>query len=188
MSEEINIIRYGLTLSVICLITASALSIVYATTKPKIDENRDAEIWKSLKAVLPAGEEFREESTGKRPYYRALAGGKTVGYAFIVRGEGYSSTIETLVGVDPKGKITGVRVVSQQETPGLGARITEVKPGEESPWFTRQFKGKRFNQLGLRTEGGEIDAITGATVSSAAVAESVEKGVSEFMEKIEDER
>jgi electron transport complex protein RnfG len=70
--------------------------------------------------------------------------------------------------------------LSQQETPGLGARIVEVRPGGEKPWFTSQFEGKSGDELRLKKDGGGIDAITGATISSRAVAGGVYNAAGEL--------
>ena len=78
-----------------------------------------------------------------------------------------------MVGVDTTGAIVGVQVLSQQETPGLGARIEEVKYGEKDPWFQRQFVGKSAASVAVDKDGGEIQSVTGATISSRALSKSV---------------
>jgi electron transport complex protein RnfG len=101
------------------------------------------------------------------------------GYAFIAKGEGFASTIQTLVGVGVNGKIVGTKVIFQEETPGYGDRILEVKEGEKSPWFTSQFMGKS-GTVALKADGGAIDAITGATISSKAVTSSIDAGLKQL--------
>jgi electron transport complex protein RnfG len=66
----------------------------------------------------------------------------------------------------PNGTISGVNIIRQSETPGLGTRIAE-------PEFTNQFSGKRIEDVRLRQDGGVIDAITGATISSRAITDIV---------------
>ena len=85
-----------------------------------------------------------------------------------------------LVGIDLKGKIVGINVTSQNETPGLGARVTETKPGEDRSWFLKQFEGKSASSLSLNN----IDAITAATITSEAVINGVREQVTEFLSKI----
>ena len=64
-------------------------------------------------------------------------------------------------------------MLSQVETPGLGTKVEEVKYGEDDPWFTRQFLGKTANAVAVDKDGGDIQSITGATISSRALAKSV---------------
>lgn len=103
---------------------------------------------------------------------------------------GYSSNIQSMVGMKSDGTITGVRIISQKETPGLGAKIVEVASGKTiykaitqlfsgekeekkgiSPYFTEQFKGLKLRRMNLSDSG--IQAITGATISSKAVVDSI---------------
>jgi electron transport complex protein RnfG len=93
-------------------------------------------------------------------------GGEEIGYAFIATGTGYGGTIKTMVGMYKNSTISGVNIISQSETPGLGTQIAE-------PDFTNQFSGKRVEEVRLRRDGGVIDAITGATISSRAITDIV---------------
>ena len=104
---------------------------------------------------------------------------EVVGYALSAFGKGYSSEIETLVGIDTSGVVCGIKILSQTETPGLGTKIVEKRYGETSPWFQQQFINKSYNQLYLKKDKptGTIDAITGATISSVAVTSSVQQAV-----------
>jgi Na+-translocating ferredoxin:NAD+ oxidoreductase RnfG subunit len=109
-------------------------------------------------------------------------------------GKGYSSTIETIVGVTTGGSICGIKIVSQKETPGLGAKVQEVASRNTlwavlsgsavdetgaRPWFEEQYDGLGVEDLRVvksRSEDGVL-AITGATISSEAVTGSVGKGL-----------
>jgi len=75
-----------------------------------------------------------------------------------------------LIGISD-GKILGVHILEHLETPGLGARSTEVRPDEDEPWFLRQFKG--LDSVALKKDGGNIDAITAATITSRAITDAV---------------
>ncbi|MCK9430277.1 MAG: FMN-binding protein, partial [Candidatus Omnitrophica bacterium] len=94
---------------------------------------------------------------------------------FKASGKGYSSVIETLAGILPDGKINAIKVVSLNETPGLGMRVTEDS-------FTSQFN----NQDALNLSG--VQAIAGATISSRAVVDSVVKRAQELKELIKNEK
>ena len=90
-----------------------------------------------------------------------------------------------MVGVDNSMTLTGIKIAFQQETPGLGTRVEEVKSGSKSPWFQDQFKGKKLDQLQVvrgKTDD-MIEAITGATISSRAVTKSVREAVQSLSEK-----
>ena len=173
--------KFGLTLGVICLVATLVLAITYEVTKPKIDEQLRLEEKESLEIIAPAADFFNEKSVGGIEYFEAMKGDTIVGYCIRVMGSGYGGYIRMLVGVDPNGVITGVEVLEQYETPGLGAKIDETKPGEKDPWFLRQFKGKPAATLAVKKN---IDAITGATISSKAVTDAVRKTVAEFLAKV----
>ncbi len=107
------------------------------------------------------------------------------GYIFVTRGNGYSSTIETMVGVDMYGKIRNAKILFQQETPGLGAKVEEIRYRETESWFTKQFKGKTVtDDIRVIKDGGNIDAVTGATISSRAVTNSINSGLVELEKTI----
>ena len=99
------------------------------------------------------------------------------GYILSVIGKGYQSDIETMVGLNPEGKIVAIKILSQLETPGLGTRLEEINAGEDKPWFQVQFSGKKLNQLMVDKDGGPIDSITGATISCRAVTLSIKKAM-----------
>jgi electron transport complex protein RnfG len=91
--------------------------------------------------------------------------------------------IRLLAGVDVNGLLTGVTVLEHRETPGLGAQIAHIAYGESEPAFLAQFKGKTADGLVLgKAEGqGSVQAITGATISSQAVLNSVREGLEAFL-------
>ncbi len=177
-----EIIKYGGLLLVITGVAAGLLAYVDSFTKPKIDQQKRAEEEAALDWVLPQAKEgvivpcLVEE---KLLYYMGYAHKDTtvlVGYAFLAIGRGYAGDIETMVGVDTSGVITGIKILSQKETPGFGSRIVEIRPEGEEPWFQCQFRGKKANQVAVEKDRGEINSITGATISSRAVANSIREG------------
>ena len=179
-----DILKLAGALALITVLAAGALSRVYLMTRDRIAEVERQRELNAMKAALPAASAFEPDTTGEGfVYYRGFAGeskaGEPVGYVALALGKGYSSTIRTMVGVSPDLEITGIKVASQQETPGLGTRIEEVRRGEEEAWFQSQFKGKTETTVKLLRGGGPqgIEAITGATISSRAVALSVRETV-----------
>lgn len=166
-----EMIRYGLVLSIICIVAAGLLAGVNSLTKGRILEQARAEEEASLKEVIPEGVSFEAiKSDSDTLYYKAYDQSKKfIGIAFKASGKGYSSTIETMVGMLKDGTITAIKVLSQNETPGLGARVS----GSD---FTGQFKDKK--------DLSEVVAITGATISSKAVIDAVQKKAEELKELI----
>jgi len=170
-----EMVRYGSVLAIICIVAAGLLAGVNSLTKDKILQQAQAEEDASLKEVMPAGASFEAIKSGSEIlYYKVYDKSKKyIGIAFKSSGKGYSSIIETMVGMFKDGTITAIKVLSQNETPGLGARVSE-------PDFTGQFKDKK--------DLNEVEAITGATISSKAVMDSVQKKAGELKELIKNER
>lgn len=176
-----QLVRFGLILAAICLTATLVLAVTYEMTKPKIDEVLRQEEQEALKIIMPAADSFTEKTMDGIDYFEALKEKTVVGYCIKVVGTGYSGFIRMIVGIDPNGIIKGVEVLEHQETPGLGAKIAEILPGEKEPHFLKQFKGKPARTVTVKKD---IDAITGATISSAAVTDAINKTVGEFLEKV----
>ncbi|MBM3252977.1 MAG: RnfABCDGE type electron transport complex subunit G [Candidatus Omnitrophica bacterium] len=170
-------IKFGVILMAICFIASLVLALVYQITQPVIASQRSREELALLKEVLPTANKFKVITNQGEEYFEGSNRGRTVGYIIRANSRGYSGDIKILVGIAIDGKIKGVQVLEHTETPGLGARITEVKSGEKHPWFLEQFKEKRIEELNFKN----VQAITGATVSSKAVLEGVKKEAEEFL-------
>lgn len=200
-----NFIRLVVTLTAIAALASFGLSAVYNATKDitaeyKLREEASARI-EALACEPDAFFEKTETETvvDGHPFsyftaYRDDSREELVGYSFTAYGKGYSSTVETIVGVDRSGKICSVKITSQKETPGLGSKVEEVasqnmlwdvlagRAEDESgvkPWFQKQFEGLSATDLRVVKTSGEpgIAAITGATISSEAVTGSVRRGL-----------
>jgi electron transport complex protein RnfG len=146
---------------------------VNSVTKQKILVQALAEENSSLKEVVPLAANFEPVmSADEVSYYKATdKDNKFIGVAFKASGKGYSSLIETMVGMSMTGEIIAIKVLSQSETPGLGAKVAENQ-------FCDQFSGK--NALGLNG----VEAITGATISSKAVINSINSKAEEVLKLI----
>jgi len=183
-------IKYGLILTIICFAASGLLVCINLLTAPRIEVQIAEERNAAFKEVLIEAKRFEPvEKNGEAVYYRGLdKNGKVLGVVFTAQGKGYSSAIETVVGMLIDGTITGIKIVNHNETPGLGSRIAEFKDdttlwdvigGKKQkralkPWFQEQFSGKKTDQL------GEVQAITGATISSEAVIKSVQEKAREI--------
>lgn len=110
--------------------------------------------------------------------YILYADGDKIGYAFLAVGSGYGGEISILVGLEDAETIKGIIIVSHQESPGIGSMITESD-------FTDKFVGLNIDDVALRQEGGQIDGITGATISSKAVIDAVRETAMEKVRLIE---
>lgn len=192
-----NILKFALVLFIVNLVAASVLAGVYYITKPKIELQEKLLREEALTKVMPESVGNRlepVEDDGKISYWKVFKGSdkRVRGYVFIAKKYGYSSVIETMVGMKTNGVVTGVRIINQNETPGLGAKIIEIASNrtvlkaikeifskrkkaqrELAPYFTEQFTDRNIKKIDI----SNIDAITGATISSKAVVDSIkEKG------------
>lgn len=181
-----DIFKLGGILLLYTAIAGAALSMVNSITKPRIELQKKLVLERALTTILPAANKNAifhviEDDVEYYKGYAAVDTTDLVGYALIARGPGYSSTIETMVGVDTTGKIIGTTIMHQVETPGLGTKIEEIRYGDTKPWFQAQFWGRTWLELAVDKDGGEIMSITGATISSRAVTNSIK----ESLKKIE---
>ncbi len=150
-------------LSIIVFISVSLLIFISNITKEKIAAERDAQIVEQLKLLFPEMQDFKYD---KNDYYKIYSSNQIIGYAFTTKGKGYGGDINILVGIDSSFMVKGINIISNTETPGLGTKITES-------FFIDQFKGLSLEEINLSKNGGKVDAITGATISSKAVVDAV---------------
>lgn len=173
-----EILKYALILFIITAVSAALLAGVNMTTEGKIAENAEKAEQEALVQVMSGAEEFEalDESIcaeyGALAVYTAKSGGETIGYCIKTAQNGYGGEIVSMIGVDNDGKVTGVSIISHSETPGLGANLTKES-------FREQFigKGKIGNVVKAGAKENEINAISGATISSKALTASVNSAV-----------
>ncbi|MDR1453138.1 MAG: FMN-binding protein [Candidatus Margulisbacteria bacterium] len=167
MSRLIKLIlKYGLILAVFCGISGWLLSLVYEYTAPLKALNQEKAKFAGQQKLFP---ELAKVVEGE--VYDAS--GVLLGYILPVRTRGYSSDIELLVGVDPAYQISGLQVLAQAETPGLGTRITEKS-------FANSLRGRATDNLRHKKDGGAHDGITGATITSRAVFDGIRREIESF--------
>ncbi len=166
-----EMIRYGFILALICSVAAGFLAGTNALTRPLILRQAQASEEASLKAVMPQGEVFKPvKKEGELLYYNVYnKQNQFIGVVFKAAGKGYSSSVETIAGMLKDGTMTAIKVLAQNETPGLGVKVIE-------PNFIGQFSNKK--------DLSNIQAIAGATISSRAVIDSVKKKKIEIEELI----
>lgn len=151
-------------LTLTCLVWGILLGVVYRITRPRIEEAERMEMEKKLQEIFPACR-FEKENG----YFSAILDNQIVGKVVLVSTKGYGGEMKVLVGVNLDGTVKGVRILSHNETRGIGSKIQEQG-------FLSQFEGKRLDQLYFSPEG-EIEAITGATISSRAVLTAVREAL-----------
>lgn len=156
-------------LVITCVVWGALLGFIHGATEEKIEEAERTELYRTLSEIFP-GAQFSEEDG----HYACLENGGVVGYAMVVEERGFGGKMKVVVGISEEGKVVGVRVVSHSETPGLGSKITEEE-------FLAQFGGKRLEEILLKKDGGEIEGVTGATISSRAVVRAVRSGLENLL-------
>ena len=161
------VLRLALTLLAITGVVAVCLAGVNMITGPAIDALNAAKTQEAIQAVLPGGGEevdFPETNLVSKVY------ASDSGYAVEVTPGGFDNTITMMVGVDTEGKVLGISVISHTETAGLGAVAAAGTPAGEA--FRGQFAGMS-GALSVTKDGGEVQAITGATITSRAICVGV---------------
>lgn len=174
-------------LAVISMVAAGLLSMVYQSTSVIIEENAARALESSVFEVLagtttvniiranpdelgvddPKTMKEKEQKT-TLIYQGEDEQGKIIGYAFVGEGNGYGGVVKVLVGVgESSNEILAIKVLEHTETPGLGSKVEDAS-------FRNQFVGKTASDA-FRL-GQDLDSISGATVSSQAVAEAVRQG------------
>ncbi len=182
-----ELIQMVLVLTIVTSVCAGGLAAVKLVTKEQIDYQQIKFIKEpALKKILTdydndpisdrlqivTGKDARGRDV-KTTFFLAKKGGDVTSLAFEAGGSGYGGPIGVMIAIDPKGGIVqAVAVTTQSETPGLGSKIVD------DPDFPSQFSKKPVSaNFNLAAAGGEIQAISGATVSSSGVSTAVSRGV-----------
>ena len=182
------IITLTVTLFVTCVIVAGLLGLVNQVTAPNIAAINKEKTETAMKAVVadPEGSTFSDalEITEEMnaaasaaggsvtEAYEVQVGGAAAGYAIKVVASGSQGNIEMMVGVDAEGTVTGVSVVDSSETAGIGTKVTENEPLPSGVGVLEQFIGKSAAD-GTLAVGTNVEAITGATVSTRGITTGV---------------
>lgn len=169
-----------IALFVITAVAGLALSAVYSVTKEPIAISQKAKINNAIKMVVPEFETISDTvlmpENGKDSIriHRLLKGTEKSGVAVeTYTDNGFSGRFTLMVGFTPDGAISNIEVLEHKETPGLGTKMA-------LPAFKDQFKGLKLSelpgeQLKVKKDGGSVDAITAATISSRAFCDAVNR-------------
>ncbi|MDD5923170.1 MAG: RnfABCDGE type electron transport complex subunit G [Clostridia bacterium] len=171
-----NVLFPVLSLVVICCVVSALLAVTNAVTKSRIEQN-EAENSNAMRyEIFAEAKSFESQDS----YYVALNdSGDIIGYVFETVAKGYGGDVSVMTGIAPDGQIKGIRILSHSETPGLGANCTNEE-------FIHRYEqkipenGELSVVKGAPSENGNIDAITGATITSKAVTSAVNIAISEF--------
>ncbi len=163
MKNARYILRLTLTLLLITAVVAGLLGLVNALTEEKIQELQNEKAESAMREVLPA-DRYETVETNAESVTALYRAGED-GYVVRLSVNGFGGAIDMMVGVDSGCAVTGVSIISHSETASLGANCTRDD-------FRAQYIGKT-GKLAVTKDGGQIDALTGATVTSGAVTQGV---------------
>ena len=177
---ESNFKNMVLSLTLISFGAAACLGFVYEYTKKPIELSNLNKKLNAIKLVVPEFNNNPNEDMYRLPtgdgdsldIYPAKMDSVIIGYAVnTYTNNGFSGNITMMAGFNPDGSITNITVLEQKETPGLGTKMSEPK-------FKDQFIGKNPSEFALKVkkDGGQIDAITAATISSRAFCDALQRG------------
>lgn len=165
-----DIVMPVVVLGAICIIVTFLLSVTNSVTAEKIEQNNLETLAESQKIVLENCESF-DEIEADTVYLGKDKDGKEGGYVIVTSATGYGGTVKVMTGIDMEGKVTGIIILEHSETPGLGAKSTDDS-------FRDQFVGiSAEGSVNVKKDGGEIDAISGATITSRAVCSAVTEAI-----------
>lgn len=174
-----------ITLAAITFVGSLSLGFVFDWTQEPIAKAQMAKQLKAIEAVLdgydnnPVAEKFKVATPNGKDsleFFPATRNGKRIGTAVKTKSaKGYSGDIWLMVGFNEAGDVLRIQVLEHKETPGLGSKMSQ-------PNFLNQYFGKNpgKNNLKVKKDGGEVDAITGATISSRAFSEAVQLAYDTF--------
>lgn len=187
MAKESNLKNMVLSLFVITLVSSATLGFMYEVTKGPRADAESNKLQLAVKKVLPAytNNPVAEKYTLPNPdgegaelvCYPAINNDKPVGVAIETwTMNGFSGLVRLMVGFTQEGKIIEVVVLEQKETPGLGTKMND-------PSFKDQFKGliPGGEKFKVKKDGGDIDAITAATISSRAFIDALNRANNAYM-------
>jgi len=164
----------------VCVICAFFLAFVYGVAKDKIEINAKKRMEDAISSLAPEAATIKKIEAGTGIIYQLIdAKNDLIGYTFLAEGQGYQGKIKILAAIDPSLEyLKGIEIIELIETPGLGAKIQDIP-------FRKQFNELKVSPSieclkGDSTRNNQVKAITGATVSSRAVVNILNKRIEEL--------
>lgn len=189
-----SMLKNSLVLGLFAIVTVGLVAVTQQMTAQRISDSERAAKNRALSELLPPGSYdnhpqddvllLRDPLLGNKgdsPAYLASLNGQATAVILQVSApDGYSGSIQLLVGIEADGTLAGVRAIHHKETPGLGDKIDLAK----SPWVLT-FAGKSLHNLteeewAVRKDGGKFDQFAGATITPRAVVKAVHKALQYF--------
>ena len=164
--KEPGIAQLTIILGAICLVCALLLGLVNMITADPIKAAKQRKTEQAMEAVLPADYYESVEYTGGDALVKAVYRAGDAGYVVEVTPSGFGGEVDLMVGVGSDGTVTGISVITHSETSGLGAKA------KTDPEWGKQFIGMS-GEVKVSKDGGKVNAITGATITSRAVSSGV---------------
>ncbi len=178
-------IKLGVILLIFCAVAAGILAYINGLTTPIITQRKALEAIETREGLIPNStfEEKTAISDSTFKYFVALdkTTNEVNGYTFVASKNGYSGKIETMVGLDKDFKVIDVKIITQTETPGLGANCVKDS-------FRAMFKGLGVENLIVNKDdkdNGKIIAMAGATITTRAIANSVREQILVLQKELE---
>ena len=171
-SNEHSTFKIAFNLAAACFISGIVIGSVYFVTAPVAAQKAEEMKQESMKALVPEAEHFTEVG-GHAGWFAAEKGGKAVAYIVPAESKGYGGKIKMLVAVTADSKVIDFSILEHNETPGLGDNA-------QKPEFRQMFAGKGADKLEVTKDPANkdnIQAMTGATISSRAVTKGVREAV-----------
>ena len=169
-----------LSLTIIAVVAAAALAFISSVTAEPIAQAQKAKKEAAVKAVLPTFDRLEEATIDDIPCTKAYnAEGELVGMAIESKSsKGFGGDLVAMVGLDAEGNISGYQILETAETPGLGAKAGE--------WFQEGNKGNVIGKnpaegLKVKKDGGDVDAISGSTITSRAFCEIINNAYATYL-------
>lgn len=182
-AKKDTLLNMFVALFVICVVSGGVLGIVYNATKDPIAAAEKAKKTEAIKNVLPEFKELKDVNVKSAmedvelPFHLAYDNdGNFIGAAVeTFTNKGFSGNISLMVGILKDGTVNNISVLQHAETPGLGSKMSE-------PSFKDQFNNKHADSFNfnVKKDGGDVDAITAATISSRAFCDAVNRAISTF--------
>lgn len=164
-----NFFESSMLLLGLALFFGLSLGAAQVMLEPRIRANQLAETTGQIPSLIPGAVSGEAVNEAKTEFRGMNADGKTLGWVVQIRGNGFSGPIDCLLGLSEDRKtVTGLYVLSQSETPGLGTRITK-------PEWLAQFIGCQVGKPVVL--GKDVDGLSGATISSRAVVDVVDRNL-----------
>ena len=171
-NKKNSIFQIAMNLTVTCFVSGTIIAATYFITSPVAVKNAAELKTEAMRSLVTDAQKFNPVKN-KKEWFTAEKNGKIIAYVVPAESKGYGGAIKMLVSVSPQGKIIDFDILESKETPGLGDNASKEP-------FKGQFKGKKTGDLEVvkdKTKVNNIQAMTGATISSKAVTKGIKEAV-----------